>query len=781
MHSRNKSRGGEAIQDNLTSTTSNPPLLQNVLPYLSPRSKLSFQHVDEELVSPPCSPRMSTAHFLVGLPSRSSPLSPSSPSRNRSFSCKESSAPRIFEAHDLYDFPLLNSHHFPSCNTSCHDENVPPSPMHDASKNRHSSFPRYSSSSMLRHSSRVFRKSHKKISSFMLHRRKAFEVFEEETLEFLHWRRWRKDIKETQCLGDGCENERPFCRFLWKQNREYIFVLIPIVRRDGDDVNMNDGRLELKVEIHEQRVKAFLQVREEDERFREEVLLDSSLSVTIHAKESNWGVIYNNYLFLELKKHDLNDDVHYPFSLPLKIEHKSNHVNAEVEYVLQPSEPPLHHEMHSEWFQYLVEDILECHKDYEKLKKDLILSSTGLHQFNLEEAALKYHQALEMPELSDAYIVYREAADLGHAQARYAFANLCLLESDNPFGIVRSEDQALHYLQLASFQNNYAKASVKIATMYLKGVGNERKDITKAKLFYVESIIQSGDAKPMLQLGNIYEEMASQTEDEIECKLLRKKAMSWYRLAVNRGFANACISASLLLHKCKKKDLAASMIFFKIGRVFSGSVDDTVAHRKDKLASIEESDSLYIPHYSPRKTIRSVKSVVCLKRPQPLRLEQSSTHNNSKHNEEREDMVDLIGYTPIDSSKFHLPGGEVLLKNQVKTLQVDKLALETKIQEITDRYEKIVASMKIEINNLRAELEKSKSENESYAREMKAITTMREAFQQQELRIAIHHALLSLKIRANVNIELPPLVDRAVEENVKMEEISSWFKRQTGR
>lgn len=618
-----------------------------------------------------------------------------------------------------------------------------------------------------------------------MHQRKVREVFEEESLELLQRpcskrRKYSNTQTTTTTTHDveaGCE--RPFCHFLWKHSREFIFVIIPILRLDGEEVNINDGRIELKVEIFENRVKAYLTIREDDERFYEEVFLDSSLSVTILAKGSNWRVRNNKFLVLEFKKQDVNDDVHYPFILPLKIEHNSNNVNTDLEYVIRPSNPPLQDEMHTEWFQCLVQDILECHKEYEMLKKDLI-STLAIHSTlcNPEKAALKYNQALEMPELSDAYELYREAADLGHAQARYAFANLCLLENDNPFNIERSEDLALYYLKLASFQNNHPKATIKIATMYLKGIGNEQRNISKAKIFYVESIIQSGDPKPMLQLGNINEEMASHTENETECELLRKKAMSWYRLAVNRGFTNACISASLLLHKSKTKDLEASMTFFKIGRVFSGVVDESV-QRKEKLASIEESEDLYIPHWSPRKTIRSVKSVASLKS-KPLRLELSSTQNtNSLHKLERDEIVDLIGFSPIDSSKFHLPGEDVLLKNQVKILQVDKLALETKIEEITDQYEKKVALMKLEINNLRAELQKYQNEAAFHAREMNDIATMREAFQQQELKIAIHHALLSLKIRANINIELPPLVDRAVEENVKMEEISSWFKRQT--
>ena len=552
--------------------------------------------------------------------------------------------------------------------------------------------------------------------------------------------------------------------YLWKQSKDFVFIVVPLPPfKKG--IFEGEERDELEVIISSKHIYAVFSVRGKDNTRK--VFVDIDLSVEIEEKESGWS-IRNNHIQFELRKADVMDDVQHPFVSPLHI--KSDE---ECKYTICPSNPPMHHEIEQEWFKCIEDDILENHAKFEQLKKERNITKIKVS----EKAIEKYEDALDNPEMSEAFHTYKEAADMGHSESRFAFANLCLLEEENPFGIVRSEEKALKYLELASLQNGYSKASFKAGGMYYKGLGTEP-NVQVAITFYVAACLQQGDPKAMLQLGHIYEEMFEKEQDSEVSALLLAKARAWYLLSINRGFSNACFSASLLSHKNREKNhpnFAASMELFSLGRIFSEHVDEKKGAigkliKIEKVESIEENtDALIIPHWSPRKVLKSkVDSARRWKTGSPKRLVNT------------QDPVDKLGFKPL--TQFSLPNETELLRKQIDRLQTDKLALEESIERLKADHAREVEALKVENERLKIQVKSFKSQSKARTEEYDRISKVRESlslFQKQELRVAIHHALLSLKIRANTNVDLPSLVDCALEEEVGLDELSSWFKSKT--
>ncbi|EFC35508.1 Hypothetical protein NAEGRDRAFT_82366, partial [Naegleria gruberi] len=137
------------------------------------------------------------------------------------------------------------------------------------------------------------------------------------------------------------QNESGLSSFLWKQSKEYLYVLIPM----GGDKGFykQDENIELDVQIKSKRIYAAFNEKGSD--IPHEKLVDSELSIEVQVDESGW-CIRNSHLLLELKKRDSSDDVQFPLQSRLRVRELEEEAENSCKYEVMSSDAPLHKEIY---------------------------------------------------------------------------------------------------------------------------------------------------------------------------------------------------------------------------------------------------------------------------------------------------------------------------------------------------------------------------------------------------------------------------------------------------
>jgi len=410
----------------------------------------------------------------------------------------------------------------------------------------------------------------------------------------------------TQAVMDRLDEMEGFVSYKWKQDASFVYVYLQLIH--GETLNAEGA-----VSFDSKHIRAHTDDVSEEEPGR--LIVDLDLSSAINTDECSFS-IENDELILKLKKADDNSQWLYLFDAPIKMKIEET-ADGESSAVFTVLNPPLDTESSSSWFTDLIQpDCIDGHEKFEA--KRALFEDKIVGQFteeveldeevaeditNEQLAELYYQKGMDGKELK----LLRKAASLNHVEAKRqclsiesqllndeeSSVTIAIMTASNEeehdaivkgFAQVKArlEQKKLDYASSLVHTNNDRTAILDLAKIY-----EQTKDYATAFIYLLEGSLR-GSVLCMQHLGTLYYYGSDNfPKDE-------QKASSWWKMALNRGYAAAAYNLCVL-YGGDNDNLDLAQEYFQLANFISGDsflMPEKVAVKLSRAQEMDPEDLL---------------------------------------------------------------------------------------------------------------------------------------------------------------------------------------------